>query len=163
LSLCEEAEQCCNCLTPMLFVLPAYETWCSVVLSSKFMPLFDNYIQTVFGFLLLQAKIVETMRINVRKEVNGLSADTTRPFVVVLSPIQFILYVKMRCLNNWTDPNGLSCRILKAAALISLEAWGGDPRGHEWKKSPPPLTVRGTHYTVASRFLKKLFDRYFVK
>jgi len=118
LNLCEESIQCVNGLAMMKSVAPAYEQRCSVVLSSKYMPLFDNYIQTVFGFVLLQVKIFEAMKAGVQNERRCFPEGKLRSFVVLLAPMQLILYVKNRCLK-WTSADVLWCRILKAASLIN--------------------------------------------
>src|SRR6218665_99577 len=118
LSRCEEAIRCMDGLEKMITVAPTYDYWCSVVLSSKLMPLFDNYIQTVFGFVLLQVKILETMKMGFQNQDICSPEGKLCPFVVRLLPMQFIMYVKIQCLN-WTRVDSLRCRISNAAALIS--------------------------------------------
>ena len=114
LIVCEEAEKRVSALKGKIGVGVYYDHICSVVLTRKWSVIFDQCIQTVFGFILLHDRCLERLciqtvfgfillherclkRLGVNTSTSVLDFKSSRSFVLYISPMAFIRYVANNC------------------------------------------------------------------
>jgi len=95
LRICEEAEKRFSALKKNIGATEYYDHVSSVVLTVKWSVIFDQCIQTVFGFVLLHELCLK--RLCAKTRTSLLEFQSSRSFVLYISPMAFIRYVANNC------------------------------------------------------------------
>ena len=140
---------------------------CSVVLTPKWMPIFDKHIQTVYGFVALSDSLNRNRRRSPPPErVVECRSSTVSEFhnsaapPHYLSPLEFLDYIKVQCearllpfyenscsrsskrmFSSWCSMTCRSRFIMTAASRINNER----PVTHSWNRAPPVWSTYSTH------------------
>ena len=154
LRICKETEKRFSDLNEKINLGDYCDQLCSVVLTTKWSAVFDQCIQTVFGFILLHARFVKRQA----TETETSESQSLYSFVINIYPMAFIRYLANQCLRRlFCTLTALDFRNqYQACATLLLEAVGNEELVLMTTESYKRLRKFGR--TIAKDILSKTCD-----